>query len=89
MKIPCMRQITLSIWPRRGEHGGKIIAQGNVEEIKQNPNSITGRYLSGAVRIEVPQKRRDYNGKVIRILGAKENNLKDIDVISLSASLPV
>jgi excinuclease ABC subunit A len=70
----------IDMGPGAGEHGGKIIAQGNVEEIKQNPNSITGRYLSGAVRIEVPQKRRDYNGKVIRILGAKENNLKDIDV---------
>jgi excinuclease ABC subunit A len=70
----------IDMGPGAGEHGGKIIAQGNVEEIKQNPNSITGRYLSGAVKIEVPEKRRDYNGKVIRVLGAKENNLKDIDV---------
>ena len=65
---------------RRRELGRRIIAQGTVEEIKKNPDSITGRYLSGAVQIEVPRKRRSYNGKILRILGARENNLKDVDV---------
>jgi len=66
--------------PGAGEHGGYIIAQGTVEEIKANPQSITGQYLSGAKKIEVPAERRKSNGKILRILGAKENNLKDIDV---------
>ncbi|NLU51327.1 MAG: excinuclease ABC subunit UvrA [Clostridiaceae bacterium] len=66
--------------PGAGEHGGYVIAQGTVEEIKANPQSITGQYLSGAKKIEVPAERRKSNGKILRILGAKENNLKDIDV---------
>ena len=70
----------IDMGPGAGEHGGRIIAQGTVEEIKRNPDSITGKYLSGAIRIEVPKKRRNYNGKVLRILGARENNLKDVDV---------
>ena len=70
----------IDMGPGAGEHGGNIIAQGNVEEIKQNPNSITGRYLSGELRIETPKTRRKSNGKIIRVLGAKANNLKDIDV---------
>lgn len=63
-----------------GEHGGRIIAQGTVEEIKANPDSITGQYLSGAKKIEVPKERRRGDGRILRILGAKENNLKDLDV---------
>ncbi|HOK43265.1 MAG TPA: excinuclease ABC subunit UvrA, partial [Thermoclostridium caenicola] len=70
----------IDMGPGAGEQGGRVVAQGTVEDIKKNPNSITGKYLSGAIRIEVPEKRREYNGKVIRILGARENNLKDIDV---------
>jgi len=70
----------IDMGPGAGEHGGRIIAQGTVEEIKRNPDSITGKYLSGAIRIEVPKKRRNCNGKVLRILGARENNLKDVDV---------
>ena len=70
----------IDMGPGAGELGGRIIAQGTVEEIKKNPDSITGRYLSGAVQIEVPRKRRSYNGKILRILGARENNLKDVDV---------
>ena len=70
----------IDMGPGAGEHGGRIIAQGTVEDIKKNPDSITGKYLSGQIRIEVPKKRRNYNGKVLRILGARENNLKDIDV---------
>lgn len=70
----------IDMGPGAGEQGGRVVAQGTVEDIKKNPNSITGKYLSGAIRIEVPEKRREYNGKVIRILGARENNLEDIDV---------
>lgn len=70
----------IDMGPGAGEQGGKIVAQGTVEEIKKNPDSITGKYLSGAVQIEIPKKRREYTGKVLRILGARENNLKDIDV---------
>ena len=70
----------IDMGPGAGEHGGKIIAQGDVEEIKRNPDSITGLYLSGALKIETPKERRKSNGKLIRVLGAKENNLKDIDV---------
>ena len=61
-------------------HGGKVIAEGPIEAIKANPESITGMYLSGKRKIEVPLKRRKPNGKILRVLGAKENNLKDIDV---------
>lgn len=70
----------IDMGPGAGEQGGRIIAEGTVVEIKANPNSITGKYLSGELRIEVPDKRRKPNGKILRILGARENNLKDIDV---------
>ncbi len=70
----------IDMGPGAGENGGHIIAQGTVEEIKANPNSITGQYLSGTRKIEVPKERRSGNGKILRILGAKENNLKDLDV---------
>lgn len=70
----------VDIGPYAGVHGGEIVAQGTVEEIKANPASITGQYLSGAKKITVPEKRREGNGKFIRINGACENNLKGIDV---------
>jgi len=70
----------IDMGPGAGEHGGYIIAQGNVEEIKENPNSITGAYLSGRTKIEVPKKRRKLSGNFLRILGAEENNLKKVDV---------
>lgn len=70
----------IDMGPGAGEYGGEIIAEGTVEEIKANPKSITGQYLSGALKIEVPKQRRKKNGRVLRVLGAKENNLKDIDV---------
>ena len=70
----------IDIGPGAGTHGGNVIAQGTVEEIKQNPNSITGQYLSGRKKIEVPKKRRKSNGKSIEIIGAKEHNLKNINV---------
>ena len=70
----------IDIGPGAGIHGGNIIAQGTAEEIKKVPESITGQYLSGAKKIEVPKKRRKGSGKFIEIIGAKENNLKNIDV---------
>lgn len=70
----------IDMGPGAGEHGGEVVAQGTVEEIMANPNSITGQYLSGVKCIEIPKERRRGNGKILRILGARENNLKDIDV---------
>ena len=70
----------IDIGPEAGIHGGNVICTGTVENIKQNPNSITGAYLSGRKQIKVPQKRRKQTGKSIEIKGARENNLKNIDV---------
>lgn len=70
----------VDIGPGAGIHGGYIVAEGNVEEIKNNPNSITGQYLSGKKSIEIPKTRRKPNGKWVEVKGACENNLKNIDV---------
>jgi len=70
----------IDIGPGAGIHGGEIVAKGTVEEIKQNPDSITGQYLSGVKKIEIPQKRRQPNGKWLEVIGARENNLKNINV---------
>ncbi|MCK9443700.1 MAG: excinuclease ABC subunit UvrA [Tissierellaceae bacterium] len=70
----------VDIGPGAGIHGGYIVAEGTVEEIKNNPKSITGSYLSHKLKIEVPNKRREQNGKWVEIKGAGENNLKNIDV---------
>ena len=70
----------VDVGPGAGEHGGKIVACGTPEEVMQNTNSLTGDYLSGRKMIEVPKKRRKGNGKYIEIKGAKENNLKNINV---------
>ncbi|OPJ54954.1 excinuclease ABC subunit UvrA [Alkalithermobacter paradoxus] len=70
----------VDIGPGAGVHGGQIVAQGTVEEIKQNQNSITGQYLSGKKKIEVPTDRRKPSDKYIEIIKASENNLKDVDV---------
>ena len=70
----------IDIGPEAGIHGGELVAQGTVEDIKACPESITGMYLSGKRKIEVPEKRRKGNGKYIEIKGASENNLKNIDV---------
>ncbi|MCT4595731.1 MAG: excinuclease ABC subunit UvrA [Anaeromicrobium sp.] len=69
----------IDIGPGAGAHGGTIVAEGNVEEIKDNPKSITGQYLSGKKKIEIPEERRKTNGKWIEVIGAKENNLKNIN----------
>lgn len=70
----------IDIGPGAGVNGGKLVAQGTVEEIKKNPESITGQYLSGAKRISVPKHRREGNGKKIQIKGAAENNLQNVNV---------
>ncbi len=69
----------VDIGPGAGEHGGKVIAEGTAEEIMQVPESITGAYLSGRIRIPVPEERRKPTGW-LKIVGAQENNLKNIDV---------
>ena len=69
----------VDIGPGAGVHGGHIIAQGTPEEVKHNKNSITGKYLSGELKIDIPNKRRSANEYIV-ISGAKENNLKDITV---------
>jgi len=70
----------VDIGPYAGIHGGEVMAAGTPEEVMKNPNSLTGKYLTGELKIEVPKKRRKGNGKYIEIKGAKENNLKNIDV---------
>ena len=70
----------IDIGPKAGAGGGEIVAQGTVEDIKQNPNSITGQYLSRRKYIPVPATRRIGNGNFIEVIGAKENNLKNINV---------
>ena len=70
----------IDVGPGAGVHGGKIVAEGDVEAIKANPASITGQYLSGAKSIPVPETRRKGNGNFLKIMGAKENNLKNVNV---------
>ena len=70
----------VDIGPGAGVHGGELVAQGTVEDIKKCSRSITGQYLSGVKKIEVPSSRREGNGQFIEIKGAEENNLKKIDV---------
>jgi len=70
----------LDIGPGAGEHGGKIIATGTPQEIMENPQSITGRYLSRREHIELPSQRQKSNGNFLRVKGARQNNLQNIDV---------
>ncbi|MDP4088183.1 MAG: excinuclease ABC subunit UvrA [Bacillota bacterium] len=70
----------VDIGPGAGEHGGEIVAAGSIEEIKAAEGSITGQYLTGRKKIEIPEIRRKTNGKWIKVKGAKENNLKNVDV---------
>ncbi|NFH90780.1 excinuclease ABC subunit UvrA [Clostridium botulinum] len=74
----------VDIGPRAGEHGGEVVAVGTLDEIKSCKESITGQYLRGEKYVEVPKERRKGNGKEIKIIGAKENNLKNI-----TASIPL
>ena len=70
----------VDVGPGAGVHGGEIIAAGTVDDIIAAPRSITGQYLSGAKKIPLPEKRREGNGKSLKIFGAEENNLRHIDV---------
>ncbi|MBP5678563.1 MAG: excinuclease ABC subunit UvrA [Bacilli bacterium] len=70
----------VDIGPGAGDAGGKVVAAGTPKEVMKNPNSITGQYLSGKKKIEVPKTRRKGNGLFLKIKGAKQNNLKNIDV---------
>jgi excinuclease ABC subunit A len=70
----------IDMGPGAGEHGGRIVAQGNIEDITKSAESLTGQYLSGAKVISMPQQRRDGNGKQLIIRNAAANNLRNIDV---------
>ncbi|GAB1469798.1 excinuclease ABC subunit UvrA [Chloroflexota bacterium] len=70
----------IDLGPAAGEHGGQVIAEGTPKQILAHPKSLTGQYLSGRKQVEVPKKRREGNGKNLKILKASANNLKSIDV---------
>jgi excinuclease ABC subunit A len=70
----------VDIGPGAGEHGGRVVAVGTVEDLIASPESITGRFLSGEMSVPIPERRRNGNGKALRIVGARENNLKNVDV---------
>ncbi|MDK6369030.1 excinuclease ABC subunit UvrA [Aerococcus sp. UMB8608] len=70
----------IDMGPGAGEHGGEVVASGSPEEVAQNPASLTGRYLSGDLTIELPKERRQEDKGWLEIKGAKQNNLKGIDV---------
>ncbi|MGH8247940.1 MAG: excinuclease ABC subunit UvrA, partial [Gammaproteobacteria bacterium] len=71
----------IDLGPAAGEHGGQLIAEGTPKQILAHPKSLTGQYLSGRKQIEVPEKRREGNGKGLKIVGARANNLKDVTVM--------
>ncbi|MEW6241365.1 MAG: excinuclease ABC subunit UvrA [Chloroflexota bacterium] len=70
----------VDLGPAAGEHGGRVIAEGTPKQILAHPKSLTGAYMSGRKQVAVPRNRREGNGKSLKIVGAKANNLKDIDV---------
>ena len=70
----------VDVGPGAGSQGGQIVATGTLEDIMAEPRSLTGQYLSGVKKIPVPSKRRDGNGQFLKVYGAAENNLKDVDV---------
>ncbi|KAF2962164.1 excinuclease ABC subunit UvrA [Fervidobacterium sp. 2310opik-2] len=70
----------IDIGPRAGVNGGEVVFAGTVEEIIKSDKSLTGKYLSGKMRIEIPHQRRKGNGKSIKLIGARHNNLKNITV---------
>jgi excinuclease ABC subunit A len=70
----------VDLGPGAGAHGGELVAFGTAEDVAGNPKSITGLYISGSRKIEVPKERRAANGKYLTVRGARANNLKDIDV---------
>ena len=70
----------VDVGPGAGSHGGEIVEAGTLEDILKNPRSVTGQYLSGAKKIPGPTQRRQGNGKSLKVFGAEENNLKNVDV---------
>ncbi len=70
----------LDLGPGAGEHGGEVVAEGTVEDILANPNSLTGAYMSRRLQVPMPAERRSGNGKALTIVGARENNLKNLTV---------
>ena len=70
----------VDVGPGAGIHGGEIVCAGTVDDIMKCKRSITGQYLSGAKKIPVPETRRQGNGKYLKVIGATQNNLKNIDV---------
>ncbi|HVP20507.1 MAG TPA: excinuclease ABC subunit UvrA [Anaerolineaceae bacterium] len=75
-----MADWVVDLGPGAGEHGGKLIAEGTVDDILKNPDSLTGAYLSRRLQVPIPEKRRTGNGKHLRVIGASANNLKDLTV---------
>ena len=70
----------IDIGPGAGVHGGEVVAAGTPEEVMANPDSLTGQYLAGTKKIDIPAQRRTGNGKYLTVVGARENNLKNVDV---------
>ena len=70
----------IDLGPGAGEHGGHVVATGTVEEVSEHPDSITGQYLSSRKKIPMPEERRPGNGGELVVKGARENNLKDVDL---------
>lgn len=70
----------VDVGPAAGLHGGEIIAEGTPEEVMKNKNSLTGKYLNGTLKIDIPEKRRKGNKKYLQVKGARENNLKNLNI---------
>jgi excinuclease ABC subunit A len=70
----------VDLGPGAGEHGGLVVAEGKVQDILNHPDSLTGAYLSGRMHVPIPERRRNGNGKSLWVVGARENNLKNINV---------
>ena len=70
----------IDIGPGAGIHGGEVVSAGTPEEVMADPNSLTGQYLAGTKKIDIPAQRRTGNGKCLTVVGARENNLKNVDV---------
>jgi len=80
MSVVAESDWVIDIGPGAGENGGKLVSEGTPDEVAADPNSVTGQFLSGARRIEVPQKRREPNGNWLELKGASQHNLKNVDV---------
>ena len=72
--------LIVDMGPKAGIDGGEIVAMGTYDEVIKNKNSLTGKYLSGELKIPIPAKRNERKNKSIKIIGAKENNLKNLTV---------